>query len=159
MHYLGEASMRANMQRLRELRLAKEAQEAAERAHRKSAASFWDNIDSSGGPDACHPWTGERRWNHNDPNTARYEYGVFYYEGCNSYHAARVLCHATYGREPPQDMDVMPLCGDHLCCNLKHFAITPHGGNGDKRLNRAVPVEEYFSERETCDVVCVAVAA
>lgn len=149
----------ANTQRLRAMRLAKEAQEAAERAHRKSAAFLWDNIDSSGGPDACHPWTGERRWNHNDPKASRYEYGCFNYENCSSYHAARVLCYATFGREPPLDMDVMPLCGDHLCCNLKHLAITPHGGIGDKRWNRAIPVEEYFNEREARDVGLKAIAA
>lgn len=140
---------RHKTERLRALRLVKEAADAEEKrrhAHRKSAEGFWDNIDTSGGPDACHPWTGETKWNH-PPGDARFEQGVFYYEGCESFIATRVLCFATYGIEVPRHLDIMPLCGDHLCSNVRHMLVTPHGGSGDCRLERAVTVEEYFECR------------
>ena len=131
--------------RQRAARLAKEATDAArevEHGHRCSAPVFWDNVDTSGGPDACHLWTGETKFNHPEGTNSRFEQGKFTYEGCESWISTRVLCYATFGREVPRDLDVTPLCGDHLCCNVKHLCITPHGG-GD-RLGRAVTVEEFF---------------
>lgn len=131
----------------RAARLARDAEIAAHKViehHRQSAPMFWDNIDSSGGLDACHLWTGAAKWNHPPDAVARFEQGCFSYEGCETWIATRVLCFALYGREPPRDMDIMPICGDHLCCNVRHLAIVPHGGVGSKRINKAVPVEEFF---------------
>lgn len=131
--------------RLRTLRLARD-EEVRQEAARRSAMSFWDNINTSGGVDACHPWNGERKWNHHTakPSEARYEHGVFRCEGCKSWIAQRVLVFKTYGREVPDDHDVSPICGDHLCVNIRHMSIVKHGGTKDARANRAVPVEEFF---------------
>jgi len=141
------------MERQRAARLARDAhlaQEAARKAHRESAAGFWDNVDTSAGLDACHPWQGERSWNHPDPGCVRYERGVFRgYDGADSYFATRVACFARFGKPVPKGMDVTPICGDHLCMNVRHFAIVAHGGNGDKRINRAIPAAEFFCQEVT----------
>jgi hypothetical protein len=132
------------MSRQRDARLAEEAR----KVHLKSAAGFWDNIDTSGGPDACHNWTGETKRNHSECEAAasHYIHGVFEYEGCESWLSHRVLLFARYGKQPPEDLDVVPLCGNHLCHNLRHLVIAPHGGRGDARMNKAVPVQEFFCE-------------
>lgn len=130
--------------KLRDARLAAQALEAKRERDARSAPGFYDNIDTSGGPDACHPWRGDRSWNHPEPDATRYERGVFQYDGCNSRFHTRVLCFATFGQEPPLDMDVIPLCGDHLCSNIRHMCIGPHGGHLNHKLGLAVPVEEFF---------------
>lgn len=109
-------------------------------------ATFWDNIDTSGGVDACHWWTGGRKWNHPDANRERYEDGNWREPGCRTHIARRVLMFKTYGRELPEDKDVSPLCDEHLCCNVRHMVITPHGGPKEERLRHAIPVEEYFCD-------------
>lgn len=145
-------SLAVLMSKQRDARLAREAQaavNAAREAHRRSAAGFWDNINTSGGEDACHLWEGERRWNHPPTyNGERYESPTFDgYEGCDSDYAARVACFAAYGRNVPPDHDVTAICGERLCVNLRHLAVVKHGGgNGDKRMNAAVPVAEFFCE-------------
>lgn len=132
---------------LRALRLAREEAVRQEEA-RRSAMAFWDNIDTSAGLDACHPWKGERKWNHTTGTDAgRYEHGAFRCDECKSWIAQRVLVFKTYGREVPADLDVSPICGDHLCVNIRHMAIVKHGGQKNDRANRAVPVEEYFRDR------------
>lgn len=147
-------SLATMMSRQRDLRLAKEAAEAQEKAraaHRASAAGFWDNINTSGGVDACHPWEGALRFNHPVGCASRYQQGIFEgYEGATSDYAHRVACFATFGQNVPDDMDITPICGDHLCMNLRHMAVVKHGGRGEKRDNTAVPVHEFF-----CDVVDV----
>lgn len=157
-----------NTARLRELRLARDAEvRSAQAAHlaavraassatpRTSCTScivarsrpyFWDNVDTSGGVDACHWWTGERKWNHQSADVERYEDGHWSERGCKSRIARRVLMFKTYGREVPEDLDVSPLCDEHLCCNVKHMVITPHGGPKDGRLAHAIPAEEYFCD-------------
>jgi hypothetical protein len=145
----GSMSLATMMLRQRELRMAKEAAEAQEKAraaHRASAAGFWDNIDTSGGDDACHLWQGARRWNHPATYTGeRYESAIFEgYEGCDSVYAGRVACFAVYGRNVPEDHDVTAICGERLCINLRHLAVVKHGGCGDSRLNQAVPIAEFF---------------
>lgn len=141
------------MAKQRAARLARDAAAEAlkreRRTHEENAPSFFDNIDTSGGLDACHEWTGCRKWNHSEAGATSYEHGFFDYEGCVSRISTRVLCFATFGREPPRGLDITPLCGNHLCMNLRHLCVTPHGG-GD-RLSRATPVEEFFR--------CEAVAA
>lgn len=128
----------------RAARLAKEAQEKVRRAHAVSAPNFWDNIDTSAGPDACHPWQGATRFNHPEGMT-RYEEAIFEgYEGSDTRYAQRILMFAIYGKAVPRDMDVSPICEDHLCCNVRHLAIIKHGGRGPARDCTAVPAEEYF---------------
>jgi hypothetical protein len=149
------SSLAAMMSKQRDARLARDAQKATEtarRMHRTSAPNFWDNVNTSGGVDACHPWEGATRYNHPAGVLSRYEEAVFEgYEGSDTRYAQRIACFAVYGRLVPKDMDVSPICGDHLCMNVRHFAIVKHGGRGPKRDVTAVPAEEYFR----CDVVDV----
>lgn len=111
------------------------------------AGAFWDCVDTSGGADACHPWTGAKKWNHPETREVRYEEPVFQHRELiiDTRIATRVLMFAVYGKEVPADMDVRPLCENHLCCNMRHMAITPHGGsNAERRMALAVPAEEFF---------------
>jgi hypothetical protein len=147
-------SEQALIQRQRAARLEKEEREAAIEAKRMkdahSAPGFFDNIDTSGGLDACHPWTGERKWNHTETGGEKvkgYEHGVFEYDGCDSFIHTRVLCYAIFGQQVPRDMDVIPICGDHLCSNIRHMCIGPHGGNRDCKLAKAAPAEEFFCSK------------
>ena len=103
--------------------------------------AFWDLVNTSGGADACHPWTGSTNTNHNGKECEKYEYGYFECEGVETALAHRIVCALTFGREVPRDYEVSPICGDHLCCNVRHFAIrqqsAPHGSE--------VPVDEFFA--------------
>lgn len=132
--------------RMRAQRAAREAVVVSEkrRGHNRSAPFFFDNIDGSAGIDACHPWTGQTTWNHTNGQHKAYEHGVFRFDGCHSEIATRVMCYATFGHEVPRTYDVTPLCGDHMCMNIKHFCIAPHGGVD--KLKQAVTAEEFFRE-------------
>lgn len=122
---------------------AKEAAESLRKQRHDSAPMFFDNIDTSGGRDTCHRWTGETiMTSYTEPSG--YEHGVFEYEGCSSKIATRVLCYALFGREVPRDRDVTPICGDHMCMNVRHLCVSPKGGTD--KLRQAVPVEEFYSE-------------
>lgn len=144
----------ANTQRLRALRLAKEAQEAEQRAREAalmggSAQDFWDNVNTSAGTGECHPWTGYL----NDTWTT-YQVGEFELEGCNTTLVHRIVCFLTFGKEPTADIDIVPLCDNHICCNVKHLAVKPHNSAG---LKHAVPAEEFFAHCDAwpgCAGVC-----
>lgn len=143
-----DLSKRIAAQRAARLALGPKPELEKKKCTHRSAPNFFDNIDTSGGIDACHPWTGSRKINHTEAggeHIQSYEHGVFRYDGCNSWIATRVLCFAIFGREPPKDMDITPLCGDHLCMNLRHLCVTPHGGSSPNKLNKATPVEEFFA--------------
>lgn len=143
-----EAERAERTRRLRRLRLIKEAADAIEAkrtAHRLSAAGFWDNIDSSGAPEACHNWTGATRWTHDDHRVGSFEYGMFRYEGCDSFHVSHVVCYATFGQEPPKECDVTPICGNYLCCNLDHLYITRFGRGRAGKIWNGTPARKYFA--------------
>lgn len=132
---------------LRALRLARD--EAIKReAERVAAMTFWDHIDTRAGSDACHPWTGAKRWNRD-----RYEEGEWEEEDVNTRIARRHLIVKTFGCDLPPDRDVSPICGDHLCMNIHHMAIVGHGGHKTDRAERAVLAEEFFhgQPRAFCD--------
>lgn len=146
--HVHEEMLDANTRRLRSLRLARDAvieTERAREAHRRSQEGFWDNIDTSAGPGACHPWTGERRWTAAHPKPHDFEYGVFHYQGCDSYHANRVLCFATFGQEPPKELDVTPSCGNYLCCNLDHLYMTRFGSGREEKIKNGAPVRRFYA--------------
>lgn len=143
-----EDELHERIKRQRRQRLIKEAAEALEnkrKAHLLSAEGFWDNIDTSGGPDACHPWTGSTRWTHDDHRVGSFEYGRFRYEGCDSYHVSHVVCFATFGREPPKECDVTPTCGNYLCCNLDHLVVTRFGSGRAGKIENGTPARKYFT--------------
>lgn len=150
----------ALMQKQREARLARDAQRS-QRINdlrtqrtvvpllpigRQNAERFWDNIDTSGGPDACHPWTGVAHYNHDlESGWERFLQGHFHHQAITTRISTRVLIFMTYGKELPRTLDVSPLCGEHLCHNLRHLVITKHGGgNIEKKLSEGVPVGEFF---------------
>jgi hypothetical protein len=136
--------------RAQDAKLAAKEQRAQERAARKAekaARSFWDYVDTSGGPDACHPWTGPTNWNHPEgKGLKRYKRGKFEAEGCVSSIATRVLVFMCYGEEPPADLDTTPACGNYLCCNVRHLGLTPHSKNAEGKAAVIVPVTEYYSD-------------
>lgn len=95
-----------------------------------TAAAFLALLDRTGGPDACHPWQGARLWNHDESYAIRYERGHFHINGLNSTIASRIVSFVEYGESVPRSMDVHPDCGNHLCCNVKHLSVRPHGRRG-----------------------------
>lgn len=113
----------------------------------RATKQFWDLIDASGGPAACHPWTGKMDWNHPEERGAeRYQRGSFFFPGLKTRIVSRILCYLTYGREVPDHLDTTPTCGDHACCNMEHIVITPHGLARDNKMVRAVPAAQFFCE-------------
>lgn len=108
-----------------------------------SAQDFWDLVDTSPGVDECHPWLGRKDWNH-ETEGKRYQRGVFELVDVCTHIVSRLVVLLTYGKELDRLTDVTPICGDHTCCNVRHYAITPHGGTGKTRDRKSVPVEEYF---------------
>lgn len=132
-------------QRIAKQRAARLEKEAAEKAARRaldsgSAQDFWDLVDTSGGIDACHKWTG-----YVSDTWTSYPVGKFKIEGCDTSLAHRVAVFLTYG-SLPEKMDIAPLCEDHLCCNVRHLMVLPSSKTGGPRLSRAVTVEEFFCE-------------
>jgi hypothetical protein len=83
---------------------------------------FWALVDRSGGPDACHPWTGGR-----SPKG----YGVFrIYDRAQRTH--RIAWRLTCGPIPP-GISVLHRCDNPPCCNPDHLWL---GTNGDNNIDR-----------------------
>jgi len=126
---------------------AKAAAIKAVPTYEERVREFFDLIDTSAGPDECHPWKGARKFNHPAGHIARFEQAIFKSTLFNTAQATRILCLLTYGREVPAGKDVTPLCEDHLCCNVRHFVITPEGCPSlGLKLNKGQPAEEFFCE-------------
>jgi hypothetical protein len=107
-------------------------------------ARFLLNVDRSGGPDACHPWVGNR---------FQTGYGRFYLGG-RSYQAHRWILGVTRG-EPLRWDDTMREMACHTCdykpcCNPKHLYA------GDARQNVADAVERrhHFTVSESEKTHC-----
>lgn len=129
------------MYRQRAARLAKEESARKEKARLDAlvgggAKEFWDLVDTSGGIDACHPWTGHI----NTTWTESYDVGEFELAGFESNLAHRIACFLVFGIAPPRDHDVIPICDNRICCNVRHLAIKPHGTSPEA----AVPVADFF---------------
>lgn len=80
---------------------------------------FVSRVDTSGGPDACHPWTGHRN---------NYGYGSFC-TGGRSIGAARWLLGYLRGEPLGPDELACHHCDNPPCCNAKHLYV------GDKAQN------------------------
>lgn len=137
------ASLTERMAEQRKLRLAQEAadkkaEEALaddfrEATTEEATRAFFDRVDTSGGKDACHPWTGalNKTWTH-------YPLGKFKHPSCNSSIAQRVLCCIVMDYEPPPCHDTHPICNNHLCMNPDHWAIWL-----DKQHSKMLTLDEY----------------
>jgi hypothetical protein len=79
---------------------------------------LWDRIDQSGGPDACWPWTGNRR-----PDG----YGRLGVRG-SAYYAHRLAYASTFG-PIPDGMLVCHRCDNPSCCNPAHLFVGTDADN------------------------------
>jgi hypothetical protein len=118
------------------------------REHKGTAQQFWDLIDTSAGIDECHQWLGESQYNHPPDHDSRYLEGRFALAGHTSRQAVRIAVFLCYGIELTFDIDVHPLCDNHLCCNIKHFCLAKHGGRGRARDATMITIEEYILQEK-----------
>lgn len=118
---------------------------AQERAN--TPEGFWDHVNTSGGIDACHPWTGRTQWNHPaGRGLKRYKRGEFTLTDCKTEIATRILCLLTFGRLPPDDVDTTPTCGDYMCCNIDHITITPRFTTAERKQAAGIPARQFFCD-------------
>lgn len=88
----------------------------------KDIARFWENVDRSGGPDACWPWM---------RGLGSDGYGRFHISRESrkvSYLAHRVAYHLIVG-PIPDDLEPDHLCRNHPCCNPLHLDPVTHAEN------------------------------
>lgn len=106
---------------------------------------FWSLIDSRGGEDACHPWTGKIADRKAPPE---HHVPSFCREGTTTgpISARRVLFEKINKRQLPDAFVISCICDNAICMNVKHLAIAPHTGGGRGRSWKhpaAVPFEEF----------------
>ena len=100
-------------------------------------------IDESAGPNACHPWLGDKtHWLH-DAESSRDLPRVRDRDGHDRIAQRVILAEFFNVGALPDDVHVHQECGDRLCCNLSHQLIGPAHGGAEK----AVPAERYFADR------------
>lgn len=100
-------------------------------------ASFRSKVDTSGGPDACHPWTGAT-------TRPKDGYGVFGVEHILAHRFAYILAHPDEdvplkrGRSTkvPSVIHTCPGGDNSLCCNDAHLRLGPHRRNMQDRDER-----------------------
>jgi hypothetical protein len=72
-------------------------------------------VDRSGGPDACHPWTGA---------VGEFD-GPVVYESYRNISARRAYWEVLHGEKPPKNRYVTTTCHVARCMNPRHFALKP----------------------------------
>lgn len=92
----------------------------------KAPARFTANVDSSGGPRKCWPWTGGR--------FAR-GYGRFHLNGRN-YIASRYALELSLGRPLGEGMDALHTCDNPPCVNPRHLYEGTHADNMADKVAR-----------------------
>lgn len=90
-------------------------------AHAPRVTEFWSLVDQSGGPDACHPWTGYV----NEDG-----YGAFYYDDrMRGAHELAVTLTTGERRLPDMDTCHSRECTTRLCCNRRHLRFDTRAAN------------------------------
>ena len=84
--------------------------------------NFWKQVDRSGGPDTCWPWTGR---------TDRDGYGVFGKKGS----AHRTACELAHGAPFPR-AEAAHSCDNPPCCNGAHLSWKTHAQNVAEQFER-----------------------
>jgi hypothetical protein len=80
------------------------------------------SVDRSGGPDACHPWTGPL----DDDGYGR----------LGNKKAHRVACELAHGPAPSPKHEAMHSCDFPPCCNGRHLSWGTHAQNVADQIAR-----------------------
>lgn len=93
---------------------------------------FWRHVDTSGGPDACWPWTGATQVRRNGQPVGR----LFNLHTSNPrvLKAHRVALMIKTGEL--RDEDACHSCDNSLCCNARHLHWGTHAENMQERKAR-----------------------
>lgn len=85
-------------------------------------ARFWSYVDASGGPDACHPWTGgTKAGSTSGRRRVRHMYGRLKLGvGCDRF-AHRIAWVLTNGPPPAESPLLDHICRNTLCVNVRHL--------------------------------------
>lgn len=89
----------------------------------KALARLLSHIDTSGGPDACHPWMGR---------LDRDGYGV---HGRGT-RVNRTICEAAHGPPPFKGAEAAHSCDNRPCSNPGHLAWETHAQNVRDQIDR-----------------------
>ena len=95
---------------------------------RPLADRFWEKVDTSGGPDACWPWTAGRTTRSHGPSV--YYYGLIRAgDGERRILLAHRVALMLDTGEMPEDRDACHTCDNTLCCNPAHLFWGSHREN------------------------------
>lgn len=110
------------------------------------ADRFWSLVDTSGGPDACWPWT---------RSVTTDGYGRFFCRGEGERRSHRLAWTLTNHAPIPRDKQVCHACDNPRCCNPKHLWIgTMLDNNRDKAAKgRAHRGNKHHNTHLTEDVI------
>lgn len=100
---------------------------------RATPDSFWARVDTTGGPDACWPWTGA-------VNSGGYG-SVSWHGTIVSAHRLAAFLHGlvaspTAPDDRKDDGFVLHSCDNRLCCNPKHHRVGTYGENNLEAYDR-----------------------
>jgi len=117
--------------------------------HAGFAAGFWANVDQSGGPDACWPWTGRRHDRRTRPGR-RFDYGYAELAGRRVY--AHRLAHALAKGEVRRGAQVNHSCDTPSCQNPRHLHLGDHGSNMREMVLRDRHARIRYTSSEVDDM-------
>ena len=87
---------------------------------------FWRNVDTSGGPTACWPWTGSVGVTRGGRHIGRlYNMKTSHPRVLKAHRVALAIATG----EMPEDRDACHACDTPLCCNPSHLSWGTHRAN------------------------------